>query len=85
MVHYVNPANHAPGVQIGRHNTRGGGGDFSHRLIKKSSETIKSTAKVSGWYRLIKPLVGSPKHFVLKVSCSDNLKSVMCCLAVFRA
>ena len=38
VVHYVNPANHAPGVQIGRHYTLGA--ICSHGLIKNYQKII---------------------------------------------
>ena len=83
MVHYINPAKHVPGVLIGH---QGGGVICSHKI--NFSETMKSTDEVCS---LGKPVVSSPKHFMLKVNCCDHAVLVMhhplstiCCIQGFR-
>ena len=79
MVHYLNPVNHVPGVQIGCHHTQWVVCSYKLiKIIKKSSENKKSTAQVSNLGSLNLPLVSSPKHFMLQISCSDHKQSVMC-------
>ena len=66
-----------PTMPLGHHTL---GVICSHRLIKNNLKIFKNhTINCPGQqFRLIKPLASSPKHFMLKMGCSDHSQSVMC-------